>query len=342
MEQWLNWYATVIAEGLCKSEAEQGRHCGYDVERIFSEFATESVRFMKRPGAERDNSGYGELYWFGERIAPFVGHFSQKPPLAIALEPGAVFDLHETIVDEEIRGYAQQALARHSTVYLDIPDRAYMMRGGVFQVRALFIWQRTEGNRFCAILTRPGSNRGWRIAWLEGHHARSARHSAFDDVWAMPSSDIADRYRPINFGKIDYSELVEVEKLAWGSLACWQDSVGDHNAPIVEIPQLHREVREQPLDIERDPPLTEEQFSLFKIARIRNVNPARIRGISERVSAAGHTRCRHAVKEFWRWQACGKGRKERRWTKVAGHMRGRGTLKTPMHVIRSANPAAAI
>ena len=95
------------------------------------------------------------------------------------------------------------------------------------------------------------------------------------------------------------------------------------------------DIREQPLDVESDPPLMEERFSLFKMVRIRDVNPARIRLIRERVSATGHTKCRHEVREFWRLQACGKGRKERRLTKVAGHMRGRGTPKTSMHVIRS-------
>ena len=207
MERWLNWYATVIADDVCKSEAGHERHRDYDVGHIFSAFTAEAVRFMKRPGAQHDGSLHGELAWFGERIAPFAGHFSQKPPLAATLDPHAVFDFGEADVDEEIRIYAQQALALHSTIYLDIPDRTYMLRGGVFQIRALFIWQCREGNRFCAVLTRPGSNRGWRIAWLEGRHARNARDRALDDVWAASSLDIADRYRPINFNRIDYSQL---------------------------------------------------------------------------------------------------------------------------------------
>ena len=107
---------------------------------------------MRRPGAEHDNSFEGELAWFGRCIAPFAGHYSEKAPLAVALEPGAVVDFELCDVDDKIRDYAEQALARHSTVYLDLPDRAYMLQGRVFQIRALFIWQCKEGNRFCAVL----------------------------------------------------------------------------------------------------------------------------------------------------------------------------------------------
>ena len=149
-----------------------------------------------------------------------------------------------------------------------------MLQGRVFQIRALFIWQCKEGNRFCAVLTRPGSNHGWRIAWLEGRHARNESNRLFDQVWGMLSRDMEDRYRPINFNKIDFDELVEVEKLAWASLACWQYSLGNGGVPAEEVPPLHSDIREQPLDFVVDPPLLEERFSLFRSARIRNINPA--------------------------------------------------------------------
>lgn len=335
MKSWLNWYAILLADDFCRHEAERGRQCDYDVGRIFFAFTAEGIRFMKKPGAAYDDTLHGERFWFLERIAPFAGHFSEKPALAAQLEPHAVFDFRDAGVDENVRSYAQQVLARHSIVHLDIPDRTYLLRGGVFQLRALFIWQCREGNRFCAILTRPGSNRGWRMAWLEGRHARYARDSAFDDVWAMSSLDMRDRCRPINFNRIDYSQFAEVEKLAWASLACWQDAIDANGVQVEEILQMPLNMREQPLDLDIEPPVMGELFSLFKMVRIRNVNPARIRVIGERVSAVGHTKCRHEVKEFWRWQACGKERKERRWTKVTGHMRGRETPRAPMHVIRS-------
>jgi hypothetical protein len=98
------------------------------------------------------------------------------------------------------------------------------------------------------------------------------------------------------------------------------------------------DVGERLLEIENDPPIADEPFSLFKIARIRNVTPGRVRIIRDRVSTAGHAKRRHEVPEFYRCQVCGKDRKERRWTKVSSHMRGKGSIAAkPLHIVRAAD-----
>jgi hypothetical protein len=334
MEYWLNWFANLIAEKAREREAGQGRRGVHDARYTFSAFK-KTIASMMLPGMDREGTDWEDQAWFAKAIAPFAGFSPEKLPLAATLEPDAVFDFRQVEVDDGIRDYAQQAVARHGIVYLDIPERTYMLRGGVFQVRALFIWQGPKGYHFCAILTRPGSNRGWRMAWSEGLHARNARDSAFDDVWAMSSLDICDRCRPINFNRIDYSQFAEVEKIAWASIACWQDSIDANGVAAEDVLRMPLDIREQSLGIDVDPPVAEEPFSLFRLVRIRDVNPARIRAIREGTSAPGSAKCRHEVREFWRWQPCGKGRKELRRTKVIAHMRGRGAPKTPMHQVRS-------
>lgn len=298
MDSWLDWYANEVAINYKWNDIRHQHGRDDDVRHLFSSFVAECVSFMRRPGAELDDSFRGEIAWFGRCIAPFGGHFSEKPPLAIVLEHGALEGVNLREVGDDVRNRAKEVLTKHSTVYLDLPDLTHMLRPGVLQLRALFAWQSEQGNRFCAVLTRPGSKRGCRIAWLEGRHARNKKDPARDQVWAMGSDDIADPYRPINAAKINFDELEDVERLVWAALASWQHRL-DNRMPLEDLPQVDSHSRQQLHLIDIDPPLCDQPDSLFSIARIRDFQFERVRAIhGSAPQVFGVAKSRHHVREF--------------------------------------------
>jgi hypothetical protein len=329
MQLYLDHIANVWVDTVRRNERENGVVTSDNTAEVFRSTVFAALDYGKMTDLRVDTSAKGETAWFCQFILPFAQQFPLKRPLAISLDMGV--DLRVPECAEAIHECADRVVAEHSTVYIDIPEGEYMLPGHVFQVRALFIRRFPEGNRFCAILTRPGSKSGWRFAWLEGRHERNADRWDLDDVWPMQSEVICDRYRPINAGKIDYSEFAEVEKVAWAALAQWR------RMSEAEIPEQQVAVpeplvaRAQPLTANDEVLVEEEVFTLFK-----KVRPYRVRLDNRSIKRLGtrkketKPRANHDVKGFRMWQPYGPGRSLRKLIWREPQTRGHGPRKTPV------------
>ncbi|MFU0507368.1 hypothetical protein [Pseudaminobacter sp. NGMCC 1.201702] len=335
MDIWLSWFAEQSVRNYKDFEARAGRGCPLDDNQVFRGLMAEGCRLWRNPAIQVETSERSARAWFADFVAPLVGQGDDdsNAPLAIRIDQAPVFDRPADYTDDEVVAEGRNILSRHSVVYLDLAERLFMMPGGVFQVRALFVRREESINRFCAVLTRPGTNKGWRMAWREGRHMRNPADRDFDDVWTAGSEDIHDPHRPINFQKIDYSRLVDVESMFWLALVCWQnvDDNGFPPMPAQPLPPYRAEV--MPMDFLVDEAISGERISLFRTVRMPAIDECRVSEARRAFSRKSHRKCRHEVTGHHRWQACGKGRKERRRIWISGHQRGSGAPKTSLYVL---------
>ncbi|WP_455296560.1 hypothetical protein [Brucella pituitosa] len=282
------------------------------------------------------------------RLAPFAGVTSSNPPLAIAVTvaPG-----HEVFYqDRENEERAKEIVRSRSTVYLDLAGQVFLMPGGVFQVRALFVWRVKEDICFCAVLTRPGSEKGWLFAWKEGHRARNSRETSYDDVWALDIPHVADHNRPINHKKVDHSGFGDLERLAWMSLANWE-MLEKSAAPV--LPNWGRGTADRKPDAQmaeavqdmfvRDSPASS---SIFDVKVLPALDDQRIQYLRNRASGMSYQprqrkNCAHMVDGFYRMQPFGPGRKLLKKVWIAGHKRGVGAPKPVMYSLPGKKCVAA-
>lgn len=341
---WLDWFVENLFE-IENKHRPAGTKPYESAEYCFREVMKEGVKLWRDPAIQIEVSDRNENAWFADRIAPFAGISSPKPHLAVSVSRAPDFDCPSAFADEGIEQCGKEIVLGHSVVYLDLAENVFMMRGGVFQVRALFAWHDGKHFRFCAVLTRPGTNKGWWFVWREGHHARSNVHRGLDDVWAMWSSQIEDRSRPINPRKIAYEQFADVERLAWLSLANWKAATQFGNTPMPQppLPTVYGgPMLEEFLDEDL---VQEEPFSLFKVVRIPALDEIRIQQVRQRLSGTKHNRRQHKnsaheVDGHYRWQAYGPRRSLRRRIWIEGHRRGQGAPKTIMNALPAGNQLA--
>jgi hypothetical protein len=315
-------------------------------EFCFRETVKECLRLWKSPAFQAEVSDRNANAWFADKIAPFAGIKREKPHLALSVSRVPVLDCPWAYADVDVEQCGKEAVLGHSVIYLDLAERVFMMPGGVFQVRSLFVWHDGEHFRFCAALTRPGTNKGWLFAWREGHHARSSVDRVFDEVFALPSYQIEDRSRPINRQKIDYDRFADVERLAWLSLANWKTVVefGAPPMPWPRLPTIHNNpMLEEFLD---DDLVQEEPFSMFNVVRLPPLDDDRVQQVRQGISGMTQRprkrkNAEHEVDGHYRWQAYGPKRSLRKRIWIDGHRRGKGAPKSVMNVLPATNRLAA-
>lgn len=335
MDIWLSWFAAQCVRNYRDIEAGEGREGTLDDNQVFRRIVTERGRMWKIPAIQAEPSERSARAWFASFVAPLAGQVdgNQNPPLAIRIDQAPVFDRPADYADGEVVAEGKDMLSRHSVVYLDLAERLFMMPGGVFQVRALIVQGEQGVNKFCAVLTRPGTNNGWRIVWREGRHNRNPKDRDFDDVWALASEDIHDPHRPINFQRIDYTKLVQVESMFWLTLACWQHVRDNEVPPMPAPPWPSYDVDVMPMDVVVDEAISAGGISLFRMVKMPAIDEYCVSQARRGFPRKSHRKCRHEVTGHHRWQACGKGLKERRRIWVPGHKRGSGAPKTSLFVL---------
>lgn len=341
---WLDWFAENLFETENKNRPE-GTKPYESVEHCFREVVQAGVRMWGNPVIQNESSERSANAWFADKIAPFAGVALQKPHLAIAVSRTTLLDCPWAEADENIEQCGKDIVLGHSVIYLDLAERVFMMPGGVFQVRALFVWHDGTYFRFSTVLTRPGTDKGWWFSWCEGRHARSSVDRVFDDVFAPASTLIEDRHRPINRQKIDFDRFADVENLVWVSLANWKMATefGTMPMPQMPMPTIHNNpMLEDSFD---DDLVLDEPFSMFKVVRLPALDEFRVQQVRQRVSGMKYGPRRrktreHEVSGFYRWQPYGPGRKLRKEIWVEGFRRGQGAPKSVMNVLPAADLAA--
>lgn len=295
--------------------------------QLFRDAVRSHLNYASRVDLDNDHSDDGERAWFSRFIAPLAG-FGERSTLAISLQLEG--DPGEVDCPIWIREVASEVISQHASVYVDIPEGQFLLGGGVLQARAVFIRHFPEGNRFCAVLTRPGSNAGWRFAWLEGRHQRSPRGPLWDDIWAMDSREISNPYRPVNSNKLDFREFAKLECVSLAALAQWSD--GQDEALVRRPAAVSNCAALASLISDEQDKSTEEAFTLFRQIRPRRVrvDTTRIRGRETTDTTTRKRYSQHDVSGFYRWQPYGPNRSLRRRQWVEGFTRGRGPQKTRM------------
>lgn len=334
MSIWLSWFAAHRIRQYRLIEAQEGRECIRDDSDIFRRLVAKGRQTWNIPAIQSEPSDRSGIAWFDDLVTPLIADDAgDVPPLALRIDQAPIFDCPAEYSDDDIVTEGQKILSQHSVVYLDLADRIFMMPGGIFQIRSLFCRQEEPFNRFCAVITRPGTNKGGRLVWSEGRYERNAKNGDYDEVWVIPSKDIHDPEKPIRFRKIDYSGLADAESLFWLALVCWQHLINNTPPPMPAEPLTSDRTEVLPLCWWDDDLVVRDELSLFRIVRMPAIDEDRIRVARQSLPRQSHKKCRHNVAGFYRWQPYGKSRKERRRIWVAGHQRGSGPAKASLHVL---------
>ncbi len=340
---WLDWFAEHAMEVGNPSRIERGQKPYASHIECFNDIVRQAFDIIRNSHSSVHPSINQDSLCLIDKMAPFGDVSFKKPPLAVSVTDAP----HPEIFahDNDVVELAKEAINVHSSIYLDL-DRVFMMPGGVFQVRALFITGCDKFVKFNAILTRPGSNKGWLFAWLEGHHARHPTNELYDDVWAPELWMIADASRPINRKKIDYRAFADLERLAFMTIANWA-TLKRNEVPAVMVDfERYPAVANQGSvpaeamaeDVAQGDRIGEMPMSesIFDVVVLPALGEERIRQIRSRVSGLKyqprHRRnCAHTVDGFWRMQAYGPGRKLRKQVWINGFKRGHGSPKPIMN-----------
>ena len=342
---WLDWFAEHAMVVGNPNRIANGQKPYISHAECFHDVVRQACDIIRNPNPLALRSANQDQLFLIDKMAPFGNVSFDKPPLAVAVTdaPHPEIFAHDNDVVER----AKEVIHAHCSVYLDFADRVFMMPGGVFQVRALFISRSEETIQFSVILTRPGSNKGWLFVWKEGHHARHPTNLLYDDVWAPELWMIADASRPINRRKIEYGAFADVERLVWMSIANWS-TLKQHAAPampnFVRFPanENQRKVKVEAMaeDVANRDRIGEmpASDSIFDVVVLPALGEERIRQIRNRISGIKyqprHRRnCAHTVDGFWRMQAYGPGRKLRKKVWIDGFKRGTGPAKPIMNIM---------
>lgn len=341
---WLDWFAEHVMELDNPSRIERGQKPYASHIECFNDIVRQAFDIIRNPHSSVHPSINQDYLCLIDKMAPFGDVSFNKPPLAVAVTDAPHPEIF--VHDNDVVKQAKEVINAHSSIYLDLADRVFMMPGGVFQVRALFITRCDKFVKFNAILTRPGSNKGWLFAWLEGYHGRNPTNSHFDEVWSPELKLIADASRPINRNKIDYSAFADLERLIWMSIVNWS-MLKRHAAPavMVDFERHPAAANNGPLPAEAmaEDVVNEDRIgempmsnSIFNVVALPTLAEERIRQIRSRVSGLKyqprHRRnCAHTVDGFWRMQAFGPGRKQHKKIWVDGFKRGSGSPKPVMN-----------
>ncbi|WP_139975168.1 hypothetical protein [Ochrobactrum sp. CGA5] len=341
---WLDWFAEHVMEHDNPSRIERGQKPYASHIECFNDIVRQAFEIIRNPHSSVHPSINQDYLFLIDKMAPFGNVSFNKPPLAVAVTDAP----HPEIFahDNDVVEHAKEVINAHSSVYLDLADRVFMMPGGVFQVRALFITGFDKLAKFNAILTRPGSNKSWVFAWLEGHHARHPTNALYDDVWAPELWMIADASRPINRNKIDYSAFADLERLVWMSIVNWS-TLKSNAAPavMVDFDRHPTAANDAPLPVEAmaEDVANEDRIgevpmadSIFNVVALPALGEERIQQIRSRISGIKYQdrqrkNCAHTVDGFWRMQAFGPGRKLRKRVWIDGFKRGHGSPKPVMN-----------
>lgn len=341
---WLDWFAEHVMEHDNPSRIERGQKPYVSRAECFHDIVAQAVEILRRTDPRLLHSFDSNHLFLVDQLAPFGGAAFDKPPLAIAVTDAPYRDVFA--YDPDIKERAEEVINAHSSVYLDLADRVFMMPGGVFQVRALFIIGADEPVQFSAIITRPGCGKGWLFVWQEGQHAQHSKIPVAERVWAPELKLIADASRPINKNKIDFSAFADLERLAWMSIANWS-TLKEHAVPAVMVDfERHPAVANQGSvsaeamaeDVVNEDRIGEVPMadSIFNVVTLPALGEGRIRQIRSSITGMKyqprHRRnCAHTVDGFWRMQAYGPGRKLRKQVWIDGFKRGHGSPKPIMN-----------
>lgn len=316
MQTWLDWYADLVLSANTQCDFGRGRggtpHVTVRRQKKSSARPMDLLRqqFGNALNVTRQRPlgltpGLQDMCFFQSFLLAFVKPIP-LPILAASLDRDAVRGL---LNEGETAQY-------EGVLYVDFDHNAYMLSNG-FQLRALFVMPSSQ-TKFFAIVGRPGCNSGQRFVWSRGE----------DDVWVTPSTDITD-------GDIRYQSacamdgrLREIENLAFRTVARVQDETLSMEQGNQNTGNAHGGGETTTRD-------RESRFTLFSVKRLTASN-VRKHSISSGSGSAQAKRF-HSVRTHMRWQACGKGRTERRRIEVPPHHRGRpenGSV-TPLQVFRT-------
>jgi len=350
---WIDWFAEHVMEHDNPSRIAKGQKPYISHAECFHDVVRQACNIIRNPNPLALRSANQDQLFLIDKMAPFGNVSFDKPPLAVAVTdaPHPVIFAQDNDVEEQ----AKEVIRAHCSVYLDFADRVFMMPGGVFQVRALFISRSEETIQFSVILTRPGSNKGWLFVWKEGHHARHPTNRLYDDVWAPELWLIADASRPINRRKIDYGAFADLERLVWMSIANWS-TLKQHAAPAVMVDYdrhpANANQRLVPSEAMAENVANRDRIgdfpastSIFNVITLPALGEERIRQIRSRISGMKYQprqrkNCAHTVDGFWRMQAYGPARKLRKKVWIDGFKRGTGPAKPIMNSLPRENCAA--
>lgn len=343
---WLDWFAEHVMENDNPSRIERGQKPYMTPVECFHDIVGHAVEILRGTSPLLLHSLDRNHLFLIDQMAPFSREAVDKTSFAIAVTDAPFGEIFGN--DRDIEEQAREILAAHKSVYLDLADSVFLMPGGVLQVRALFIMGGDEPVQFSAILTRPGSNKGWLFAWQAGHHAQYSNIPSAEQVWTPEIKLIADASRPINRKKIDYSAFADLERLVWMSIVNWS-TLKQHAAPAVMMEfdrhpanaiQGSNSVEAMAEDIAHvyrigEMPKTD---SIFDVVVLPTLGEERIRQIRSRVSGMKYQprhrkNCTHMVDGFWRMQAYGPGRKLRKQVWINGFKRGHGSPKPVMNAL---------
>jgi len=343
---WLDWFAKNAMEIENRHLIGDGKNPYASPAECIRVLVEQAFIIVNDPNLSVRQAMNEDYLYLVDKLAPFSGADLElaTPPLAVAVADTPDYNVYA--YDHEIEARAKEVINTHSRIYLDLGDHVFRMPGNVFQVRALFITGCDKFVKFNAILTRPGSNKGWLFAWLEGHHARHPTNELYDDVWAPELWMIADASRPINRKKIDYRAFADLERLAFMTIANWA-TLKRNEVPAVMVDfERYPAVANQGSvpaeamaeDVAQGDRIGEMPMSesIFDVVVLPALGEERIRQIRSRVSGLKyqprHRRnCAHTVDGFWRMQAYGPGRKLRKQIWINGFKRGHGSPKPIMN-----------
>lgn len=342
---WIDWFAEHAMVVGNPNRIANGQKPYISHAECFHDVVRQACDIIRNPNPLALRSANQDQLFLIDKMAPFGNVSFDKPPLAVAVTdaPHPEIFAHDNDVVER----AKEVIRAHCSVYLDLADRVFMMPGGVFQVRAVFISWSEETIQFSVILTRPGSNKGWLFVWKEGHHARHPTNPLYDDVWAPELWMIADASRPINHRKIDYRAFADLERLVWMSIANWS-TLKQYAAPAMpnfdRLPANENQrtvtVETMAEDVANGDRIGEmpKSGSIFDVVVLPALGEERIRQIRSRVSGMKYQprhrkNCAHMVDGFWRMQAYGPGRKLRKQVWIDGFKRGHGSPKPVMNAL---------
>lgn len=341
---WLDWFAEHAMEHDNPSRIERGQKPYASHIECFNDIVGHAVEILRGTSPLLLHSFDRNHLFLIDQMAPFSREAVDKTSFAIAVTDAPFGEVFGN--DRDIEVQAREILAAHRSVYLDLADSVFLMPGGVLQVRALFIMGGDEPVQFSAILTRPGSNKGWLFAWQAGHHAQYSNIPSAEQVWTPEIKLIADASRPINRNKIDYSAFADLERLVWMTIVNWS-TLKSNAAPavMVDFDRHPAAANDAPLPVEAmaedvvngdrigEMPMSD---SIFNVVALPALCEERIRQIRNRISGMKYQprqrkNCAHTVDGYWRMQAFGPGRKKHKRIWIDAFKRGSGPAKPIMN-----------